>query len=381
MFPFSVRPNLAVAAVSTARIKKAKMAKIEWDAEPSWKLPDDLEEFRGDPEDRKGRRAFEQRRKEALASLEKEKAAWRKEQRSKKKMRLQEVLQGFSTGVDAEKPPFITIRDSNNAGVTAQTCASPLKGLASEMDPNAADEEPGDNAPAAGACWGREHVGTAEDLLWELEERTLPNVTTNGSHLFGRDWRQHFRMETRYRGHKSKVPAPGPTGVNREDLPDGGVVKMCQGVMMSKSGQLCVLPETGAAWKVAEEERQEERDRWDTLRLAFAPLEKKRAQEQTAQGGKAGSARGDLKATTALEDEYAWGFDGRPPPDSKTRKALRTRDPHKIASAFMQKLNQAGHLNARLLPAAPHALCWANGLQDACTARAPGGIWSRRQSG
>ncbi|KAK3247232.1 hypothetical protein CYMTET_43260, partial [Cymbomonas tetramitiformis] len=186
-------------------------------------------------------------------------------------------------------------------------------------------------------------LGVRLDLLLttkELEERTLPNVTTNGSQLFGRDWRQRFRMETRYRGHKTAVPAPGPTGVSREDLPDGGVVKMCQGVKISKGGQLCLLPESGAAWKAAEEERQEERERWDALRLAFAPLEKKRAQEQTAQGGKAGSARGDLKATTALEDEYAWGFDGRPPPIAKTRKALRARDPLKIASAFMQKLGQ-----------------------------------------
>ncbi|KAK3254994.1 hypothetical protein CYMTET_35810 [Cymbomonas tetramitiformis] len=179
MCRFSVGPHLAAAAVSTTRLKKAKMAEIEWDEEPTWKLPDDLQEFKGDPEDRKGRRAFEQRRKEAAASLEQAKAAWRKEQRSKKKMRLQDMTQGFAAGADADKPPSITIRDSGSAGVAAQSHAAPLEGLASEMDPSASDGEPGDNAPAAGACWGREHVGTAEDLLWvcPLSEGDAPGAS------------------------------------------------------------------------------------------------------------------------------------------------------------------------------------------------------------
>eukprot|EP00854_Cymbomonas_tetramitiformis_P003181 gene3181-4026_t len=338
---------------STSRVKKVKVPEFEWDEEPVWKLPDDLEEYQGDPEDRRGRRTFEQRRKEALVRLEKEQATWRKEQKAKQKRRQLEALQqltaaaGSAPTQDADEhraPAIVRDASSDQASVRPAGGTGDGEGAENLQMPESAttQDDPSGSLHAVGA-WGREQIGTPEDLLWELEEHTLADVVTNGSQLFGRDWRKKFRKDTRYRGYKTSVPDPGPTGVTEADLPEGGVVKICQGV--AKRGKhLTPLPETGAAWEAAAAERKEERERWDAVRQAFAPLEKKRALEQTALGGKAGSSRADLKATTALEDEYAWGFEGKLPPEAKTRQARRARDPHRIASLFMQKLTQTKEL-------------------------------------
>ena len=168
-----------------------------------------------------------------------------------------------------------------------------------------------------------EEPGTSEDLLWELEERTIPNCISNGAvevlaalHARGLQpsfpvqkvgkkkryprWREESRVVTATRRKVYTTSDADSAALERYGIELDG----CFGVELGEHGRLRCVP--GAAGTPADTERVERAlQRFEELRRICIPMEEHRAANH--QGAKRPSKRSDCKAASILVDEYYYG--------------------------------------------------------------------------